>query len=228
VVEHQGFTVLLDPGYATLPRLQRRWAVGQVDAVVITHGHPDHCADLNPLLRARAYGVEDHPILPVHAPARALDAVLALDDFYRVGAAAEVVTVTDGHQERLGPFTVEYAALPHHVTNLGVRLTTSAGTVAYTGDSGPDPAVVELGRGADVFLIEATHLEPITDSDRLYLCDVRTAIRQGLDADARMLLLTHLWPTLREADVRKITRHAEGPVDVRVADADVEVAVERA
>ena len=26
----------------------------EVDAVFISHGHPDHCADLNPLLRARA------------------------------------------------------------------------------------------------------------------------------------------------------------------------------
>jgi ribonuclease BN (tRNA processing enzyme) len=47
--------------------------------VLVSHGHPDHCADLNPLLRARALGDRRAPLLPVHAPADALSAVLALD-----------------------------------------------------------------------------------------------------------------------------------------------------
>jgi glyoxylase-like metal-dependent hydrolase (beta-lactamase superfamily II) len=36
-----------------VPRLLQRVAAKQVDVVFISHGHPDHCADLNPLLRAR-------------------------------------------------------------------------------------------------------------------------------------------------------------------------------
>jgi ribonuclease BN (tRNA processing enzyme) len=54
LVEHDGFRLLVDLGYAVVPRLLERLAAAQVDAVLISHGHPDHCADLNPLLRADA------------------------------------------------------------------------------------------------------------------------------------------------------------------------------
>lgn len=77
LVEHKGFRLLVDPGFATTPRLLERVTADQVGAVFISHGHPDHCADLNPLLRARALRDSPLPPLPVYAPSGALDAVLA-------------------------------------------------------------------------------------------------------------------------------------------------------
>src|SRR4051812_20134231 len=79
LVEHEGFRILLDAGYATFPALLRHTTAESIDAVLITHGHPDHCADLHPLLRARALGGNDPARLPLYSPPRALDAVLALD-----------------------------------------------------------------------------------------------------------------------------------------------------
>ena len=79
LLEHDGFRLLIDAGYATLPRLLQLVRPGLVDAVLISHGHPDHCADLNPLLRARVLGESGLPPLPLYAPAGALDKVLALD-----------------------------------------------------------------------------------------------------------------------------------------------------
>ena len=79
LVEHDGFRLLVDLGYAVVPELLRHLTAAGVDAVFISHGHPDHCADLNPLLRARVLGGEALPPLPVYAPPGALDAVLALD-----------------------------------------------------------------------------------------------------------------------------------------------------
>ena len=49
---HDGFRLLVDPGYAVLPWLLEEVRATQVDAVFVSHGHLDHCADLNPLLRA--------------------------------------------------------------------------------------------------------------------------------------------------------------------------------
>jgi len=79
LVEHDGFRMLVDLGYAVVPRLLERVTAGQVDAVLISHGHPDHCADLNPLLRARVFCDDPPSPLPVYALPGALDAVLALD-----------------------------------------------------------------------------------------------------------------------------------------------------
>src|SRR5262245_31430174 len=79
LVEQDGFRLVLDIGYAVVPRLLRHTAAEDVDAVYITHGHPDHCADLNPLLRARALRAVPAAPLSVWAPPGALRAVLALD-----------------------------------------------------------------------------------------------------------------------------------------------------
>jgi ribonuclease BN (tRNA processing enzyme) len=79
LVEHDGFRLLLDPGYATLPRLLEHLTAEQVDAVWVSHAHPDHGADLDPLLRARALREEPPAALPVYALPGAVDAVLALD-----------------------------------------------------------------------------------------------------------------------------------------------------
>src|SRR5215469_7134137 len=54
LLQHEDFNLVIDLGYATMPRLLMHVDAADVDAVFIRHGHPDHCADLNPLLRARA------------------------------------------------------------------------------------------------------------------------------------------------------------------------------
>src|ERR1700683_5214603 len=79
LVEQDGVRVLIDPGYAVLPRLLEIIPAEDLDAVLVSHGHPDHCADLNPLLRARALRDDPAAALPVCAPGGALDVVLALD-----------------------------------------------------------------------------------------------------------------------------------------------------
>jgi ribonuclease BN (tRNA processing enzyme) len=53
LVEHDGFRLLVDLGYATVPRLLEVLPAEQADAVFISHRHPDHCADLNPLQATR-------------------------------------------------------------------------------------------------------------------------------------------------------------------------------
>jgi ribonuclease BN (tRNA processing enzyme) len=54
LVEHAGFRLVLDLGFGTLPRLLALCPNGDVDAVVVTHQHSDHCVDLNGLLRVRS------------------------------------------------------------------------------------------------------------------------------------------------------------------------------
>jgi ribonuclease BN (tRNA processing enzyme) len=192
--EHDGFRLLVDAGYATLPRLLERIGADEVDAVFVSHGHPDHCADLNPLLRARALR-DDPPVpLPVYALPGALDAVLALD---RPGMLADAYVLhefTAGDALAIGPFQARTRLLPHWVPNAGVRLAAGGRVVAYTGDSGPSPDVVALARDADLLLAEATHVDEVPEDVRRYLCSAREAGRQAEEAGAGRLLLTHLWP----------------------------------
>jgi ribonuclease BN (tRNA processing enzyme) len=220
LVEHDGYHLLIDPGYATLPRLLEHLDAADVDAVLVTHGHPDHCADLNPLLRARV--LSDHPPapLPAYAPASALDAVLALDT--RMFARTRPVTVNDiepGHRFEIGPFTVDTRLLPHYIPNAGVRLSAGGATLAYTGDCGPDPGVVELARGSDLLIADATYVDDVSDPDVVGV--LGTAREAGLQADAAgtgRLVLTHLWPgTDPESSLAAARAGYTGPIDVALA-----------
>lgn len=194
LVEHDGFRLLVDPGYATVPRLLERITADQVDAVFVSHGHPDHCADLNPLLRARAFRDDPPAPLPVYSLPGALDAVLALD---RPGMLTDVHVLhefTAGDSLDIGPFRARTRLLPHSVPNAGIRLTAGERVLAYTGDTGPSPDVVDLARGADLLLAEATYADRVPEDSRRHLSSARQAGRQAKEAGARHLLLTHLQP----------------------------------
>jgi ribonuclease BN (tRNA processing enzyme) len=194
LVEHDGFLLVVDLGYATVPRLLELAAPERVDAVFISHGHPDHCADLNPLLRARALRDEPAPPLPVYALPGALDAVLALDRPGMLAGALRLVEISPGGRLDIGPFRARTVLLPHWVPDAGLRLTAAASVLAYTGDCGPSPAVAELARGADLLLAEATYVDRVPDDSRQYLSSAVAAGEHATAAGAGRLVLTHLWP----------------------------------
>lgn len=220
LVEHDGFRALLDPGYATLPRLLALMPAEAVDAVLVTHGHPDHCADLNPLLRARALRDEDNPPppLPVYALPGALDAVLALDRPGMLAAAYTLHDIVEGQRFGVGPFSVDTRLLPHFVPNAGLRLTADGRTVTYTGDTGPSADVVALARGADLLIADSTYVDGVPAADAAYLSCARIAGRQGAQAGVGRLMLTHLWPgTDRDAAVGAARRQYDGAIHAATA-----------
>lgn len=206
LVEHGGFRVLVDVGYAVVPRLLERLPATHVDAVLISHGHPDHCADLNPLLRARVLG-GDPPPLSVYAPPAALNAVFALDRPGMLDRGYVLHEFTAGSSFDLGPLQVQTRLLPHWLPNAGIRLAAGGRVLAYTGDTGPSPAVAGLARGADLLLAEASYAEQVPEDSRRYLSSGRQQGLRAAEAGARRLLLTHLLPGTDPAAAVSAARH---------------------
>jgi ribonuclease BN (tRNA processing enzyme) len=194
LVEQDGCRLLLDVGYAVLPRLLTLCAAEQIDAVVVSHGHPDHCADLNPLLRARALGPAPPPPLPVYALPGALDAVLALDRPGMLEDAYQLCEFQPRDELAVGPFNIQTALLPHWVPNAAVRVTAGRKSLTYSGDGGPSPELIALARGTDLLIAEATYPVHVPVADAPYLSSAREAGSQAARCDAARLTLTHLWP----------------------------------
>jgi ribonuclease BN (tRNA processing enzyme) len=216
--QEEGFSLLVDAGYAVLPRLLALMPAEQVDAVYLTHGHPDHCADLNPLLRARALGGAEPAPLPVYAPHGALDAVLALDRPGMLDAALVRHDFEPGAGFSVGPFELRTTLLPHWVPDVAVRVSAGGHTVVYTGDGGPDPALVELARGADTLIAEATYPEVMAAGDAPYLSTARQAARQAAEAGVGRLVLTHLWPGSEPGEyLDAAVREFDGPTDLAIS-----------
>ncbi|GAA1569440.1 MBL fold metallo-hydrolase [Kribbella sancticallisti] len=190
LLDYDGFRLVLDLGYAALPELLKHCPEGDVDAVIVTHQHPDHCVDVSALARVRYYLAREAPPIPLYCPPGVLDVLRALEPH---PDPATVFDVRDlGEAQEIGPFRLETAVTPHYVTNLGVRLIAPDLTVAYTGDSGPGPEVATLAKGADLFITDATLQGPSPATTPRYVMTA-TEAAQGA-AGAKRLLLTHFWP----------------------------------
>jgi ribonuclease BN (tRNA processing enzyme) len=225
LVEEAGFRLLIDPGYGIAGELMRLLPATELDAVYVTHRHPDHCADLNPLLRARA--MADEPAatpLPIYAPPDALQVVLALDRPGMLDEAYELHEFGIGDAWELGPLRLETRELPHYVPNAAVRLSGSAGSIVYTGDGGPSPALVELAEGADLLVAEATHIDEPSPEVAGLLSDAGAVGRQAATARVGELMLTHLWPgDDPELAIQRAGQTYGGPICVARPGVTVEV-----
>ena len=224
LLEHDGFRLLIDPGYAVLPRLLDRIGAEEVDAVYVSHGHPDHCADLNPLLRARALTDDPAPALPLYAPPGALDAVLALDRPGMLDDAFELREFEPGAELEIGPWRAETRLLPHSRPNAGIRLAAGDRVVTYTGDTGPSPELAVLARDAGLLVADASYVDEVAEENAGTLLSARLAGRLATEAGSGRLLLAHLFPGTDQAAAVGAARDGySGPVEVAVPDVVVEL-----
>ncbi|MGK4579201.1 MBL fold metallo-hydrolase [Kitasatospora sp. HPMI-4] len=192
LLEYDGFRLVLDLGYAAFPRLLEHCADGQLDAVVITHEHPDHCADLSALCRARYFATERGARLPLYCPPGVIGRVQAMEPTEDLLDVFDVHPLPSNH--RVGPLRLDSAPLPHHVPHAGVRLTAPGLTLAYSGDAGPDPALSQLAADADLFIAGATLQSTSAKSGDPYLMSAVDAGTWATRAGAKRLMLTHFWP----------------------------------
>jgi ribonuclease BN (tRNA processing enzyme) len=214
VVEHHGFVLVVDPGYATVSALLQRWTAEQVDAVFVTHGHPDHCADLHALLRARAFG-PGATSLPLYAPPGALERILALDSPAMLNEAYVRHDVMPGERITIGPLTVDTIPLPHMMPNTAVRLSAGGRSFVYTGDGGPEPALTPFATGAELLLAEATYADAVPPRQAGLLSTAREMGRVAAAAGVGALWLTHLWPTADPvAHLEAAAQAYAGPLDI--------------
>jgi ribonuclease BN (tRNA processing enzyme) len=204
LVRHEGFNLVVDLGTGALANLQHHVPHdGRIDAIVLSHEHPDHCLDLYPLYVARWLHPEPLPSIPVYGPAGAFERVARLegtDGSPSMPAVFEPHTVEPGERVEVGPFRIDTRPMAHLVTNLGVRIQADGTSMVYTGDTGPSEELVELARGVDVLLAEATLLDG-PDPSWFHL-SARQAAEHGTRAGVGTLVLTHFWPT-RDRDLSR-------------------------
>jgi ribonuclease BN (tRNA processing enzyme) len=79
LLDYDGFRLVLDLGYATFPRLLGYCGGGDIDAVVITHEHPDHCADLSALCRERHFADDRRARVPLYCTPGVTERVQAME-----------------------------------------------------------------------------------------------------------------------------------------------------
>jgi ribonuclease BN (tRNA processing enzyme) len=222
--------MVLDLGNGVLGALHRYLDPFALDALWLSHLHPDHCADVASLVVYRRY----HPFppyppgsrpLPLYAPPEAADRLRAQ---YAASAAErakedlsdvlEFHPVTDHWvAEALGA-TLRARRGVHPCEAFALRVEHGGRSVVYSGDTAACDSLVELARGADVLLCEATwpHVAPGGGPQPVGVhLSGREAGEHAAAAGVGRLLLTHVPCWYDADDLRAEAKEAyDGPVDL--------------
>lgn len=216
LLQHEGFNLYMDAGSGTMANLQEHIEIKDVDAIMISHEHPDHFVDLYPFFYAWHYGELGRPGLPVFVPtdfSQRLADLVSIDSQVAMRTAFAFTEVAPGEGFEIGPFRVKTEPMAHlGLPALGFRIQADGRVLSYTGDTGPTHHVEELARDADLFMAEATW----QDRDDLlpFHLSSRQAAIHAHEAGVKRLILTHIWPTLdREISKAQAAEAYSGPID---------------
>ncbi len=183
-------TVMLDAGPGTLANLQRHVAPTDLDAVVLSHSHPDHWLDL-PVMRNALKYVLCSSGLELYATAETLE----LAEVLCSGSVAPTFrphVITDGSEFRVGDLELRCSRTDHPVETLGIRVESGGRSVGYTADTGPGWSIGELG-SLDLGISEATFTAEQEEPGNVHL-SARQAGELARAAGVGRLVLTHVLP----------------------------------
>ena len=229
--------VVMDMGPGVLGALQR-YVAPEDATILLSHLHADHCLDLPGLLVWRRYGPgsTDTGVNPLYGPSGTA---------YRIGvASAEEPGVVDDISDTFelhtwdvepevellpvdgsGPgITVRTARVEHPPESYALRLTAPTGrSLVYSGDTSYCESLVELARGADLLLCEATWTHGGEHPPGMHMSGTeagRTAARAGVGR----LMLTHI-PPWTDRDAVAAEARAEFDGEVLIAESDLQLEV---
>ncbi len=195
--EGRTFRLVLDLGSGALGSLQEHIDLRDIDAICLSHLHPDHCFDMSGLYVVRKYHPQGRPPrIPVFAPAGSdwhLSNAYGTTEPNGMTLPFTFETLSDELTATVGPFTVRAHLTPHPVEAYALRVEHEGKVLVYSGDTGPDPALVRFAAAADVFLCEASFVESAQNPPNLHLTGAEAGAI-ATQAEVRTLLLTHIPP----------------------------------
>lgn len=183
--------VWVDTGPGSLGNLQRHIELTSLDAIVVSHSHPDHWGELGVVRNALKYGF-DVTGMPLYSTS----AVRKLVDIVCGDSSAPTFAwgiVSGGDQVTIGDLEFSFSETDHPVETLAMRIASDGRSLLYSADTGPGWSLEAFGRGADLAICEATLL--VENEGSAPHLSARQAGRSAADAEVGELVVTHFWPT---------------------------------
>lgn len=218
LVEGGGARVLFDCGNGVVANLSAVMDPTTLDAVFVTHAHPDHFLDLYALESALRYAPQGPAdALPLYAPAELFErmkCLLSERGAHELSEAFVPGTLADGREVCVGRLAVTPIAVEHADTSFGLRAASDDAVFAYSADTAAGAWVSTALANADLAFVEATLPEPYAGAAPHLTAT--EAGRFAREAGVRELVLTHLWPT-NDRDSAAAYAEAAFGAPVRVA-----------
>ena len=209
LVQDEGVKVLVEAGPGTVSNLQRHIDLPALDAVVLSHAHPDHWLDL-PVLRNAWKYVLDLEGLPVYGTASILSLAVQFTTAHDLYPTIVWRTITDEDEIAIGGMRFRFSRTNHPIETLAMRVDADGSSLVYSADTGSGWSMGSLGDGIDLAVCEATFAAG--EEERAHEVHLTTtqAGEMGREAGVGRLVLTHMIPTGRRDEYREQGSEAFG------------------
>jgi len=228
LVEADGTYVLFDIGAGIASKVEQFVGATRLSALFVGHFHADHWLDIGPLRYRFPWGEPAPTPLPVFLPPGGRERLehLATAMIERLAFFEPAYAITEyesGQTFRIGPITVTPHAVGHYVPAFSMEILGPRGErIIYAGDMGPSEMVVDLARGAELLILEATLEDGSTDDARRGHLDTPEAIDHVRRSGALQGLLVHYWSERRDI-IRELCAASGLPVVPAVTGMVVEI-----
>ncbi len=199
IVRAGGQNILVDCGHGVAGKLQGTGDTFRLSAIVLSHLHADHCIDIVALYWGRRISKIPGRV-PLLLPETQIPRLHTILNAFQIpseqiGEVFELTEVGPNRPVTLGGARLTFAHGDHTVPTVGIRIQEPGASFAFTGDAASIEPLVDLMRGVDLLLSEATvDADLYAQGNKVHLTPPMAA-ELALRAGARRLVLTHLWPT---------------------------------
>lgn len=198
LLKHKSFLAIIDPGAGSIYKLAKYGIdYREIKEVWITHPHPDHHADLIPLLFARRNEFEKLSELVIRSGEPFESLLKRLEEIYGDWIYSELapyrfepLKVTGG-ELNVNELRLKWRPLEHGDWALGFRIESKSKKFAYSGDSDFCDSLVELAKDVDLLVVECSFPDDLKKPGHLTPTEVGKLAKISR---AKRLLLVHLYP----------------------------------
>ncbi len=194
LVESGNIKIVLDLGSGTLSRLLQVIPSFKIDAILLSHLHSDHCADmfiLRYMLEQTKIRERSGILLPISVVAPS-----APEYEYRQLSTSGVFDITaasDGRKMRIGDMSITMYRTVHPVPTYAYLLEHEGRRLFYTGDTGYFDRLKDYAANSNLLLADACFLSSDKTTET---APHLTAYEAGLlarDANVGKLICSHIW-----------------------------------
>lgn len=221
LLQEAGFNLLIDCGSNATNELAKIIDPLELDAVVISHYHHDHIADLGVLQYYWQLnkGKKKTPILPIYGHTQ---------DPLNFGALT-LLGVTEGKPYfdyetlELGPFKIDFLRTMHPVPTYAMRITNGKKVITFTADTDYFEELTDFARDSDL-LITDTNFDT-TKLDRKWHMNGSESGKLARDSNSDILLLSHLPQEINHAILFKEAGLSKGDNNIQLAKDDLAIEI---
>ncbi|MBI3749638.1 MAG: MBL fold metallo-hydrolase [Chloroflexi bacterium] len=215
LVRHERTSILLDLGQGSFPRLASLLDPGTLDAIVVSHLHPDHFVDLVALRHYLRWGPGGPRRARVLGPAGLADRLDALNAEPGFASAALDVEELGGQGRRVGGLELDSARVAHAGESHAIRVGAAGRPgLVYSGDCGRADDLATLIRRGDTLLAEVSFGPGPVPSGAAHLDGPSVGALAARTGAARVLLTHLLMGFNRTETVSSVEQSFGGPVQL--------------